>query len=775
MLLKQAASILLTTEGTLAYHLVVITTLGLALVMGRALKSGSRAREFTTWDLALLGVLFLRIALIGYTGLIWMGDLNSTIVLPALDRFVDISSLLLLTWGLYHPGESQRWDLALLVGLALAAVGLLATVLFTPNGITPYFNRTVADALWSLLGFIFCLFVFGWTLAKKLEYRPLLLTGFGLLAAGYGFHLTLGPSDASFAALLRWAELGAYPLIAMRGASQSISRSQPKIDYKPATRSDQEARFLPEILQETTSILESSSQDILARGAVQSVARSMKSELCFLLTPPDPSGYLSVAAAYDLISETFIEGETYTTEELPVLAQALRRKQPLVLPAGTKIPDAQVLKNTLGLAQTGPFLMAPIAYNGELVGGLVLLSPYARSRWSNVSMEAVKSFGQLIGRRFSQLREHERTLHAAMTSPSANIEETRREVERLLRENTELTDQLLEATDRAGQELAGFLQNHSLARETISLLESEIDRMNEFVAEPSEPSDNDQIAQLSYELQHSLQELSEARTQLALLDALPDGTAPLTEESGDLRRLAHLARDLRQPMAAIVGYTDLLSDEIDTPLEEDALLYVERIREGTEKLAKLLNQLIHIAAIETGSLELLPTSLNLSYWIDDSLEQVKPALEKRGLHLRKRIPQNMPRVMADPDAISQVLIHLLNNAIGASPEGGVVGVGVRIAEADATGFLTLRISDEGRGIPAAELHRVFDPSYPPEGPPLMGLGEEPIGLSIMKSLVEAMGGRIWIESKENFGTTFVILLPLAEDRDAKNDQLLAQM
>jgi signal transduction histidine kinase len=131
--------------------------------------------------------------------------------------------------------------------------------------------------------------------------------------------------------------------------------------------------------------------------------------------------------------------------------------------------------------------------------------------------------------------------------------------------------------------------------------------------------------------------------------------------------------------------------------------------------------------------------------------------------------------MADPDAISQVLIHLLNNAIGASPEGGVVGVGVRIAETDATGFLTLRISDEGRGIPAAELHRVFDPSYPPEGPPLMGLGEEPIGLSIMKSLVEAMGGRIWIESKENFGTTFVILLPLAEDRDAKNDQLLAQM
>jgi signal transduction histidine kinase len=775
MLLTQAASILLTTEGTLAYHSILTTTLLLALAMGRAIRIVRKPRDFTSWELALLGVLFLRLALLGYAGIDWAGNLNSTIVLPALDRFVSLSSLALLTWGLFQRTDTQRGDVALLISLAIFAVGLLATVLFTSSGIAPYFNRTPADALWSIVGFLFTFTVSVWLLIRRQTSWPPLLGGFGLLALGYGLHLTIGPSDASFPALLRWSELAAYPLIVTGGISRAIIRSQEKAARRPVSRTDQEARFLPEILQETTSILESSSQDILARGAVQSVARSMKSELCFFITPPDHSGYLSVAAAYDLISEKFIEGETYTADELPVLAQALRRKQPLVLPAGTKIPDAQIMRNTLGLTQTGPILMAPISYNGELVGGLVLLSPYARSRWSDVSMEAVKSFGQLIGRRFSQLRKHERNLHAAMTSPSANIEETRKEVERLLQENTELTDQLLEATDRAGQDLAGFLQNHSLARETISLLESEIDRMKDFVAEPAEPSDNDQIAQLSYELQHSLQELSEARTQLALLDALPDGRPPATEDSGDLHRLAHLAQDLRQPMASIVGYTDLLMDELGSLPDNDAMLYVDRIREGTNRLAKLLNQLIHIAAIETGSLEVLPTSLDLPYWIEDSLEQVKPGLERRGLHLRKRIPQNVPRVMADPDAISQILIHLLNNAIGASPEGGVVGIGLRIAEADATGFLTLRISDEGRGIPASDLHRVFDPGYPPDGPPLMGLGEEPIGLSIMKTLVEAMGGRIWIESKENFGTTFVVLLPLAEDKDAKNETLIAQM
>lgn len=765
---------MLTTEGTLAYHLIIIATLGLVLAVGRILRREFSAGDFTSWELAVLGVLFLRIALMGYTGFTWAGGLNSTVVLPALDRFVSISSVVLLFWGLLHPGESQRWDIALLTTLTAASAGLLATVLFTSRGITPYFNRTAADALWSLSGFFLCLSICAWLVFQRPHSWPLLLSGFGLLSLGYGLHLTLGPSDASFPAILRWAELGAYPLTGMAAVSMAAARLHTSQIRKPATRSDQEARFLPEILHETTSILESSSQDILARGAVQSVARSLKSELCFLITPPDPSDYLSIAAAYDLISEKFIEGQTYSAEELPVLAQALRRKQPLVLPAGTKIPDAHVLKRYLGLAQTGPILMAPVAYDGELVGGLVLLSPYARSRWSDVSMEAVKSFGQLIGQRFYQLRKQERSLHAAMTSPSANIEETRREVERLLQENTQLTNQLLDATDQAGQELAGFLQNHSLARETISLLESEIDRMKTVVTAPAEPSDNDQIAQLSYELQHSLQELSEARTQLALLDALPDGRPPIKEGSGDLRRLARLAQDLRQPMAAIVGYTDLLSDEVSALPGNDAEMYIERIREGTNRLAKLLNQLIHIAAIESGSLEMVPTPMDLAYWIDDSLEQVQPGLERRGLHLRKRIPQNVPRVMADPDAISQVLIHLLNNAIGASPEGGVVGISLRIAEADATGFLTLRISDEGRGIPASDLHRVFDSSYPQEGPPLMGLGEEPIGLSIMKSLVEAMGGRIWIESKENFGTTFVVLLPLAEDREAQNN-LLAQL
>lgn len=775
MLLTQAASILLSTEGTLAYHLILIITLGLALAMGRALHRGTRQPEFSSWELAVLGVLFLRLALMSYTAFMWVGSFNSTVVLPALDRFVGFTSLALLAWGLLQPGDKQRWDFALLGILSLSGVGLLATVLFTSAGITPYFNRTTSDALWSMSGFMLCLAACVWLFWQRRESWSLLLAGFALLGSGYALHLTLGPSDASFPALLRWTELGAYPLLAMSAVSVAVSIVRARAVRKPASRTDQEARFLPEILQETTSILESSSQDILARGAVESVARSMKSELCFLITPPDPSGYLSLAAAYDLISEKFIEGETYTADELPVLAQALRRKQPLVLPAGTKIPDVQILKTTLGLVQTGPILMAPISYNGELVGGLVLLSPYARSRWSDLSMEAVKSFGQLIGRRFSQLRSQERTLHAAMTSPSANIEETRREVERLLQQNNELTNQLLEATDQAGQELAGFLQNHSLARETISLLESEIERMKEFVVEPSQPTDNDQIAQLSYELQHSLQELSEARTQLALLDALPDGRPPVRDDSGDLRRIARLAQDLRQPMASIVGYTDLLTDELDSLPEDDSKLYIERIREGTNKLARVLNQLIHIAAIETGSLEVLATSLDITYWIDDSLEQVQPAMEKRGLHLRKRVPQVAPRVMADPDAISQVLIHLLNNAIGASPDGGVVGIGLRVAEADADGFLTLRISDEGRGIPASDLHRVFDPSYPPEGPPLMGLGEEPIGLSIMKSLVEAMGGRIWIESKENFGTTFVVLLPLAEDKQAKNDSLIALM
>ncbi|MGD8850690.1 MAG: hypothetical protein PVF18_13245, partial [Anaerolineales bacterium] len=76
MILTQAASILLTTEGTLAYHLIIITTLGLALAMGRAARSGSSRRDLSSWELALLGVLFLRLALMAYTAFTWAGNLN---------------------------------------------------------------------------------------------------------------------------------------------------------------------------------------------------------------------------------------------------------------------------------------------------------------------------------------------------------------------------------------------------------------------------------------------------------------------------------------------------------------------------------------------------------------------------------------------------------------------------------------------------------------------------------------------------------------------------
>ena len=102
------------------------------------------------------------------------------------------------------------------------------------------------------------------------------------------------------------------------------------------------------------------------------------------------------------------------------------------------------------------------------------------------------------------------------------------------------------------------------------------------------------------------------------------------------------------------------------------------------------------------------------------------------------------------------------NAVSATPESGRIWIAAKVAEADSHGFLTLWITDGGEGIPANDIHRIFDIEYPREGEPIRGLGDEGIGLSIAKSLVEAMGGRLWVDSQPQQGSTFTVLLPLSE-------------
>jgi len=118
--------------------------------------------------------------------------------------------------------------------------------------------------------------------------------------------------------------------------------------------------------------------------------------------------------------------------------------------------------------------------------------------------------------------------------------------------------------------------------------------------------------------------------------------------------------------------------------------------------------------------------------------------------------------MGDIGALVQILVHLLSNAAGASPDGEEIGVEARVLDSEPTGFLLLSVKDKGEGVSAIDLGRVFEPLYRADSTLISGLGDNGVGLALVRALCEELSGRVWVESESGGGSTLSVLLPLAQ-------------
>jgi len=771
MILTDAASLLTTPPGSLVYHLTLIISLSIlyALTLSSSPRAGALAARWRMTTAVILGLHLLTMII---AGLSWLVILNGQILLPPLDRFVSFTSLLLISLTLIYTPLNKQSSRLFAAILSAAILALLGTVYFLVGQESLLqFNRTPADAVWGIATLILSVITLILLIIRRSTQWQIAFAGYLLLTVGYSLHLTLGPADGSFAAFVRWSELAAYPLLII-AAVRTFTVIMKDAPPETTQSTDLEGQFLPRVFTSVYDIFQAKEPGDLANAAVRSAAYSMKAEICLLLTPPERLEHLSVATGFDLIREQHIEGQAFDTTDLPVISNALRRQRSLILPAESPAPDLVTLKQGLNLSKTGPILFAPLTSGEHVFGGLLLLSPYARQRWSQENRAALVQLADAIAERFGVLMAADEPLPVNLVEPftlSPDLEESRRIIQNLLINNTQLTDQLIAATDLAGEGLGEFLSSHQDAEGTIQFLEGEIDRMSTAMEEPPTASNLKQIELLSQQLQLTLHELAEARSNLVLIE---NGSDPFVSSSGDSHGISHIAAlsiDLRQPMSAILGYAELLRDEANEALTSDEREFIDHLHINAERLAGLLNDLIHLSAIEARTLDLVPAPINLLHCIKDAIRQVFPSARKKNVEIRLKLPQHLPKILADTDATFQALIHLLNNAIGATPEGGSIKISTSLTASDRSGFLTLQIIDEGEGISAGDLGRIFSIGYPPEESPIQGIGDDGIGLSIARSLVEAMSGRIWVDSQPGSGTTFSILLPFSTQNPTISD------
>jgi signal transduction histidine kinase len=216
-----------------------------------------------------------------------------------------------------------------------------------------------------------------------------------------------------------------------------------------------------------------------------------------------------------------------------------------------------------------------------------------------------------------------------------------------------------------------------------------------------------------------------------------------------------ISHELRNPLAVIRGFTELLYDGMLGPLNDRQKEKLQRIMENVDKMADMVGKMSEVSIVETKRYPLERVPVSLSDMVGGLVREMSFLFKNKRITLKVDIPQSLPLVEVDREKMEQVLLNLLNNALKYTPEGGEVSIAAR----DQVNEIVVSVHDTGIGIPRKDLDKIFSGfyhagyklSYEYKGPGL--------GLAVSRRIVEGHGGRIWAESEEGKGSTFYFTIP----------------
>lgn len=231
--------------------------------------------------------------------------------------------------------------------------------------------------------------------------------------------------------------------------------------------------------------------------------------------------------------------------------------------------------------------------------------------------------------------------------------------------------------------------------------------------------------------------------------------------------LANMSHELRTPMNSIIGYTDLLIDGVDGPINAEQAKSLEKIASNSRYLLQLINDILDISKIESGRMKLNPREVDLNWVIGSVVSTFEPMLRKKQLELTWTVDPRTSRVYGDEDAIRQILTNLLSNAVKFT-EKGTITVSTRPSERGVEPgappiFAEVWVEDTGIGIKEDDLDKIFDKFVQVDLTTLRQQEGTGLGLSIARGLVALHKGMIWAESEYGKGSRFRFTIPLSKE------------
>jgi two-component system phosphate regulon sensor histidine kinase PhoR len=257
----------------------------------------------------------------------------------------------------------------------------------------------------------------------------------------------------------------------------------------------------------------------------------------------------------------------------------------------------------------------------------------------------------------------------------------------------------------------------------------------------------------------------------------------LQSEHVELEKLERIRKDfvinvsheLRTPLASIQGYTETL---LDGALEdrENNVKFLNIIRQNAERLARLTADLLTLGRLELKTQKLQPASYYVNPLLEDCIATLRPMADKKRIDFLYEPAPESTEAFCDGEAMHQIMMNLLDNAIKYTPEGGHIAVFAhRVTDPGRGDIVEVGVRDTGIGIPAEELPRLFERFYRVDKARSRALGGTGLGLAIVKHLVRSLGGEVYVDSVANQGSTFRFTLPVQDPGSNKDLDIQDQL
>ena len=687
--------------GGLVYQL--ITLFAIEAVFGMAVDGWLRSRQAESRRLAIaFGLILLMRIVQMIAGLItWQGWLPPQDILPPLERFVDLASLVLIFYG-FAPTQGRWVKFNFWFCIGNLGLALVVYVLFAPIWYLSVFQDPTLSyngswqemiwEIWQILVLIWALFIFA---RHAVQQRGLLISAFAILLLGHLLHITLMQGSPHVAGWERLANLIAFSILAaavyritVGGLVGRLEQAEATGRQNPATRTEPAVVVgLPkQAAREDAAVVEQLRFQLSVTQTSLEKARQAAQERANWPSP-------------EVVDKLRAELAQVSTE-LAQARQEVGEKAHWLSPERAEEIRAELQKAQAELAETHyAGQPQPIWHDSDLV--------------EQLQIELVKAQEELA-------EAHRGVERRSAQTSEGDFEEVRAELV------------------RAYEELAALRRELDLS---------------------SAPPNAEAIRQLQIALLQAQEEVMQTRREIRELQERAAQPGLAAEDCFS----ATLHQDLRIPINLVGGYTDLLLSGSLGQFDDAQSKFLQRIKSNIERMRNVLNNLVCLSTLDSGRMNLKMVEADIRQIVDNVVLQSKAQLEEKQIDLTIDIPADLPRARVDVMRMEQVIGNLLSNACRSSPLAGHVKISARLqgAGADSSGpVLALSVRDSGGGIATKDQNKVFERPGQAAQRPISGLGERGIGLTVAKSLTQAHQGRLWFESESGLGTTFIVTLPL---------------